>query len=78
MVRHEQHFRPLGEYPEEDDSFDGARVQWFDSMDAYSASLDELDFAAVVMENVPQFLDGDRLHFVVTEEPLVVTPGPPR
>jgi uncharacterized protein (TIGR02118 family) len=73
VLRYEQHGRPLDDYQGSDDpGFDGVTVQWFESFDTYRASLAEPDFSEVVMQDIPKFLDVDRLHFVVTEEPAVV------
>ncbi len=75
VVRYEQHPRPLDDYGEADDGgYDGVTVQWFASMDEYHASMAEDDFADV-MADVATFLDTDRLHFVVTEEPVIVIDG---
>lgn len=76
VLRYEQHPRPLSDYAGDDDpGFDGVTVQWYASMGEYEASLAEPD-AAVVMEDVAKFLDTERLHFVLTEDPVVVIEGP--
>ncbi|HUY21999.1 MAG TPA: EthD domain-containing protein [Acidimicrobiales bacterium] len=75
VLRYEQHHRPLAEYGAEDDGgYDGVTVQWFDSMDEYRAHIAEKDFADV-WADLPEFLDVDRLAFVLTEEPVVVMAG---
>ena len=73
VLRYEQHPRPLSDYSGDDDpGYDGVTVQWFASMDEYRAHMAEDDFA-VVWADIERFLDVDRLHFVVTEHPLLVT-----
>ena len=76
VLRYEQHHRPLSDYGAADDGgYDGVTVQWFSSMDEYRAHMAEDDFATV-WADLPQFLDVDRLAFVVTEEPVVLLDGP--
>jgi uncharacterized protein (TIGR02118 family) len=76
VLRYEQHHRPLEDYGETDDgSYDGVTVQWFASMDEYKAHIAEKDFAEV-WADLPNFLDTDRLAFVLTEEPVVIMDGP--
>lgn len=78
VLRYEQHPRPLSDYSGDDDpGFDGVTVQWFENMDAYRAHMAEPDFSAL-WQDIERFLDTEQLHFVVTEEPHVVTgdPGP--
>lgn len=77
VLRYEQHPRPLSDYRgDEDTGFDGVTIQWYDSMESYEASLAEPDFASEIANDLPKFLDLDRLHFVLTEDPVVVMPGP--
>jgi uncharacterized protein (TIGR02118 family) len=72
VLRYEQHPRPMSDYKGEDDGgFDGVTVQWFESMDSYNAHMAEPDFS-VMWKDVESFLDTDRLHFIVTEDPLLV------
>jgi uncharacterized protein (TIGR02118 family) len=72
VVRYEQHPRPLDDYARDDDpGFDGVTVQWFESMDAYRAHMGEPDFGAI-WKDIENFLDTDRLHFILTEHPRVV------
>jgi uncharacterized protein (TIGR02118 family) len=72
VVRYEQHPRPLDDYAGDDDpGFDGVTVQWFESMDAYRAHMGEPDFSDI-WSDIEQFLDTDKLHFVLTEHPRVV------
>ncbi len=80
VVRYEQHPRPLDSYTGAGDTgCDGVTVQWFESMDEYRAHLGEDDFA-VIWSDIANFLDVDRLDFVVTEHPRVLigeqAPGP--
>ena len=72
VLRYEQHPRPLEDYQGDDDpGYDGVTVQWFASMADYQAHMSEPDFAAV-WEDIGNFLDRDRLEFVVTEHPRLV------
>lgn len=76
VLRYEQHHRPLSEYEAEDaavsgaqgaGAYDGVTEQWFSSMDEYTAHIAEEDFADV-WADLENFLDTDRLEFVLTEE----------
>ncbi|HMD46389.1 MAG TPA: EthD domain-containing protein [Acidimicrobiales bacterium] len=72
VLRYEQHPRPLSDYAGDDDAgSDGITIQWFESIDAYRASVAEPDFARI-WEDVTTFLDVDRLEPVLTAEPIVV------
>jgi uncharacterized protein (TIGR02118 family) len=72
VIRYEQHPRPLEDYPSVDDGgYDGVTVQWFESMDEYTAHMAEPDFGDI-WSDISQFLDTERLHFIVTEHPRVV------
>jgi uncharacterized protein (TIGR02118 family) len=78
VLRYEQHPRPLSDYHgDEDPGYDGVTLQWFESMDEYRSHMAEDDFA-VVWADITTFLDVDRLEFVVTESPRLVsgTDGP--
>jgi hypothetical protein len=46
-------------------------VQWFEDMDAYRAHMAEPDFPDI-WTDISNFLDTDKLHFVMTEHPRVV------
>jgi uncharacterized protein (TIGR02118 family) len=72
VLRYEQHPRPLDDYAGDDDpGFDGVTVQWFENMDAYRAHMGEPDFADM-WQDIETFLDTDKLHFVLTEHPILV------
>ena len=72
VVRYEQHPRPLDDYSGDDDpGFDGVTVQWFEDMDAYRAHMAEPDFPEI-WTDISNFLDTDKLHFILTEHPRVV------
>lgn len=76
VLRYEQHHRPLDDYgPEDDGGYDGVTEQWYASMADYRASLGEDDFPTV-WADLAEFLDVDRLAFVLTEEPVVILDGP--
>ena len=75
VLRYEQHHRSLADYgPEDDGGYDGVTEQWFASMEEYRAHIAEPDFPRV-WEDLPKFLDVDRLVFVVTDETVVVADG---
>jgi uncharacterized protein (TIGR02118 family) len=72
VVRYEQHPRPLNDYRGDDDpGFDGVTVQWFETMDDYRAHMGEPDFPEI-WADIDQFLDTERMHFIVTEHPRLV------
>jgi uncharacterized protein (TIGR02118 family) len=72
VIRYEQHPRPLDDYHgDHDPGFDGVTVQWFESMDAYTAHMSEPDFSSI-WQDIGNFLDTDKLHFVLTEHPHLV------
>lgn len=71
VLRYEQNHRALADYQRDPDGFDGVAVQWFESIDAFRASLAEPDYARIA-QDLPNFIDLDRIVFVVTEEPDVV------
>ena len=76
VVRYEQHPRPMSDYSAGDDGgFDGVTVQWFENMDGYNAHMAAPDFS-VMWKDVESFLDTDRLHFIVTEEPRLMIGDP--
>jgi uncharacterized protein (TIGR02118 family) len=76
VIRYEQHPRPLSDYRSDDDrsGYDGVTEQWFASMDDYYAHMSE-DDSPQMFEDIPKFLDPDRLDFVLTEEPRVIIDG---
>jgi uncharacterized protein (TIGR02118 family) len=78
VLRYEQHPRPLSDYNGPNDAgFDGVTVQWFESMDSYREHMSEPDFPDI-WQDIERFLDTDRLHFIVTEDPhLVMGDGGP-
>jgi uncharacterized protein (TIGR02118 family) len=76
VLRYEQHHRPLDDYAETDDGgYDGVTEQWFSSIEDYHAHIAESDFSTV-WADLPRFLDVDRLAYVLTEAPVVITEGP--
>ena len=77
VLRYEQHPRPLDDYRSDDDrsGYDGVTEQWFASMNEYHAHTTEVDFPEM-FSDLPNFLDVEQLHFVVTEEPRVIMNGP--
>jgi uncharacterized protein (TIGR02118 family) len=72
VLRYEQHPRPLDDYADDEDpGYDGVTVQWFASMDEYLAHVAEPDFS-LVWADLGNFLDTDRIEFVITEDPRLV------
>ena len=75
VIRYEQHHRALADYPAEDDGgFDGVTVQWFASRADYDKHVSAPDFRRV-WADIEQFLDIDRITYVLTDEPVVVVDG---
>jgi uncharacterized protein (TIGR02118 family) len=75
VLRYEQHHRALEDYPEEDDGgFDGVTVQWFASRADYEAHVAAPDFKEV-WADIERFLDVERLHYVLTDETVVIVDG---
>jgi EthD domain len=77
VLRYEQHPRPMSDYAtgKDDGGFDGVTVQWFETMDDYNAHTTETDFPEM-WKDVESFLDTDRLHFILTEDPRLVIGDP--
>jgi len=75
VLRYEQNPRALATYRRDDDGYDGVTEQWFESLEEFYASIAEDDYTRIE-EDLPKFLDVDRLLFVMTEEPRVVIEGP--
>lgn len=71
VLRYEQNHRASADYARDPDGFDGVAVQWFDSIESFWASLAEADYARIA-EDLPRFVDLDRIAFILTEEPEVV------
>jgi uncharacterized protein (TIGR02118 family) len=66
------HVRRYEQHPAaSDDGWDGVTIQWFDSVDAFYASLREDDYK-LIDADTHRFLDVAALQFVLTEEPRVV------
>jgi uncharacterized protein (TIGR02118 family) len=62
-------------YPGADPPYDGVTEQWFDSIADYYASIAEPDYQQIA-EDLPKFLDVDRLAFVVVDDdPLEIPPA---
>ena len=75
VVRYEQHHRALEDYGDEDDGgFDGVTVQWFASRADYEAHVAAPDFGDV-WADIEQFLDVDRLTYVLTDTTEVIVDG---
>jgi uncharacterized protein (TIGR02118 family) len=66
VLRYEQHppAEPGGPW-------DGVTEQWFESVDAFYASLKEDDYH-LIDADLPNFLDVSALQFLLTDEPRVV------
>lgn len=71
-VAYEQNHRtdgPLAQMGAAD--FDGVTVQWYRSVDDFIASTREADYAAIA-DDMTNFLDTDKLTWILTEEAEVV------
>jgi uncharacterized protein (TIGR02118 family) len=75
IVRYEQHRRLPGTEGFGSDDFDGAVVQWFNSLDDFTAFVGEPDYAKHIYPDEDRFLDRKGLVWMVTEEPTVVIGG---
>jgi hypothetical protein len=53
------------------DGYDGVTIQWYESLEAFYASVSEPDYAEINAD-IEKFLDTSRLEFVLTEEPDVI------
>ena len=69
VLRYEQHHSV--DANENARGYDGVTIQWFESADAFFASLKEDDYA-LIDADTRKFLDVDKLEFILTEEPEVV------
>jgi uncharacterized protein (TIGR02118 family) len=69
VLRYEQNHVVRG--GKDTDGYDGVTVQWYESVDAFYASLREPDYAEIAAD-IEKFIDTDRLEFVLTEEPDVI------
>jgi uncharacterized protein (TIGR02118 family) len=72
--RYEQNHKPLGAYAHDESGYDGVAEQWFDSVDDFFASI-RVDDYKLIEADIDNFLDRDALHFVLTEEPVVIIDG---
>jgi uncharacterized protein (TIGR02118 family) len=72
IVRYEQHRRLPGTDGIGSKGFDGAVVQWFNSMEDFTAFVEEPDYAKHIYPDEEHFLDRDGLVWMMTEEPQVV------
>ena len=50
--------------------YDGVTQQWFDSLDAFFASVEVPAFADLVAPDTAYFLDASRIHFIMAGPPL--------
>ena len=71
VLRYEQNPRALDDYKPGDTGWDGVTEQWFESTEAFYASLQEDDYQ-LIDADTREFLDVDALQFVITEEPRVI------
>lgn len=69
VLRYEQHHSV--DTNEKGRDYDGVTIQWFESADAFYASIQEDDYP-LIDADTRKFLDVDRLEFILTSEPDVV------
>ena len=53
------------------DGYDGVTIQWYESLEAFYASVSEPDYAEINAD-LDKFLDTSRIEFVLTEEAEVI------
>ena len=75
LVRFNQNRRKAKDYDRADAPYDGAEVQWFDSLDGYQAMLADPRYEEVRAAQAALFALDDTLE-VLTSEEQVVIPGP--
>lgn len=71
VLRYEQHPRPLADYGPGGAGPDGVTEQWFESREAFFASIAEDDYRLIAADT-EKFLDLGALVWVLTDEPRVV------
>lgn len=69
VLRYEQHHSV--DAGTDGNGYDGVTIQWFESDEAFHASLREPDYAEIDADT-RKFLDVDQLAFILTDEPDVV------
>ena len=77
IVRYEQNHRLDGDQagPPGDGDFDGATVQWLDSMQSFRAFVEEPAYAELVAPDEQRFLDRGNLIVLFTHEEEVIIDG---
>ena len=71
VLRYEQNHRSPADYQRDPDGYDGVTVQWYSSVESFYKSIREPDYARIDAD-MRNFLDVDRLLFMLCEEPDVV------
>ena len=56
--------------------YDGITIQWFESVDEFSAFCAEPTYAELIEPDEATFLDRDAFVWMITEEPMVTMDGP--
>ena len=76
VVRYEQHRRVPEPSWAGTAGFDGVTIQWFDSVEAFSAFCAEPAYHELIEPDEDTFLDRDALVWMITEEPRVTMDRP--
>jgi uncharacterized protein (TIGR02118 family) len=72
LLRYEQNHRPLSDYGKgDDDNFDGAAIEWFESADDFWAMVKDPSYLAELYPDEDRFLDRDSMVWLLTQEPDV-------
>ncbi len=71
VYRYEQHPAAWPADGKHEPPFDGVTIQWFESVESFFAHTTEPD-QAEMFADTERFLDTSQLHWILTEEPVVV------
>jgi len=76
VLRYEQHRRVLQPAWAGTPGYDGVTIQWFESVEAFSAFCAEPTYAQLIEPDEATFLDRDAFVWMITEEPTLTMDGP--
>jgi len=76
VVRYEQHRRVPEPAWAGTAGYDGITIQWFETVDEFTAFCAEPAYAELIEPDEATFLDRDAFVWMITEEPVVTMEGP--